>query len=115
MPRFAKARDANEPEIVKALRNAGWSVERIEPVGRNSGLPDLVIGKSGLATLAEVKRPPGPRGGTKDKRLTENQEAWHQAWKGPSPLVLDCAPADAVQRCEEWLRFERDCLESNCR
>lgn len=115
MPRFAKARDANEKAIVAALIANGWSVERIEPVGRNNGLPDLVLGKLGYTTLAEVKREAGPRGGRKDKRLTTNQEEWHESWRGARPLVLDCSPEQAVARCNEWLQFERDQLESNCR
>lgn len=109
MPRFAKARDANEKEIVAALIADGWSVERIEPVGRNNGLPDLILGKGavqgcGITTTAEVKREPGPRGGRKDKCLTENQEEWHDAWLGARPLVLDCPPEEAVRRCNAWLR-----------
>lgn len=104
MPRFAKARDANEKHIIAALILAGWSVERIEPVGRNNGLPDLILGKGGITTTAEVKREPGPRGGRKDKRLTENQQEWHDAWLGARPLVLDCAPDEAVRRCNTWLR-----------
>lgn len=104
MPHFAKARDANEKEIIAALIADGWSVERIEPVGRNNGLPDLILGKGGVTTTAEVKREPGPRGGRKDKRLTENQETWHDAWLGARPLVLDCPPEEAVSRCNDWLR-----------
>lgn len=104
MPRFAKARDANEKDIVKALIDAGWSVERIEPVGRNNGTPDLVIAKDGWEIMAEVKRPAGPRGGTKDKRLTPKQETWHDEWKGPRPLILDSADnAENVARAERWL------------
>jgi len=115
MPRFAKARDANEPAIVEALRAAGWSVERIDPVGRNNGTPDLLLGRSGYTTLAEVKRPAGPKGGRKDKRLTDVQEAWHEAWRGARPMLLDQEPAACVALCEEWLAFERYCLASNCR
>jgi hypothetical protein len=104
MTRYAKARDANERDIVAALLAAGWTVERIEPVGRNNGTPDLVIGKHGVTTLAEVKRPAGPRGGTKDKRLTPKQEEWHDGWRGARPLLLDATePADNVERAERWL------------
>lgn len=114
MPRFAKARDANEPDIVTALKADGWSVERIEPVGRNNGLPDLVLGKAGFTTLAEVKREAGPRGGRSDKRLTPNQEEWHEAWNGARPLVLDCPAAEAVERCAAWLAWQLERPAHGC-
>lgn len=109
MPRFAKARDANEKDIVKALRTAGWSVARLNPVDRaDSGLPDLLIGKGGYTNVAEVKRPAGPRGGKKGKQLTDNQEEWHVEWNGACPLVLDSPSMEEnVQRAEVWLRIQR--------
>ncbi len=116
MPQFAKARDANEKDIVKALRSDGWSVARLNPVDRaDAGLPDLLLGKRGYTTLAEVKREPGPRGGTSDKTLTEKQAEWHCLWNGAAPLVLDCSPDEAVKRASEWLQWQHDQLENNCR
>lgn len=104
MPRFAKARDAAEPDTVAALKADGWSVSRLEPVGNDHGLPDLAIGKQRWTTLAEVKNPPGPKGGRKGKKLTDHQEKWHREWKGAPPLVLDGATAaDNVAIANEWL------------
>lgn len=114
--RFGKARDAAEPPTIAALKADGWSVSRLEPVGNDHGLPDLVIGKAGWTTLAEVKNPPGPKGGRKGKRLTDHQEKWHEEWLGAAPLVMDGAtPADNVARANEWLQWNRDQLEPNCR
>jgi hypothetical protein len=106
MRRYAKARDENEKGVIAALLAAGWSVSRLEPVAKDKGLPDLVIGKDGHTTLAEVKRPPGPRGGRKDKRPSEEQEQWHAAWRGSRVLVLDAADnAENVARAEQWLEL----------
>lgn len=105
MTRYAKARDANEKDIVKALRAAGWSVARLNPVDRaDAGLPDLLLGKGGYTTLAEVKRPAGPRGGVKGKRLTDHQQEWHDEWRGARPVLLDSDNmAENVARCEARL------------
>lgn len=109
MTRYAKARDGNEKDIVDALRLAGWSVSRLNPVDRcDAGLPDLLIGKDGYTTTAEVKRPAGPRGGTSDKRLTDKQQDWHDGWRGARPLLLDAAEnAENVARANEWLKQYR--------
>lgn len=105
MPRFAKVRDAAEPDTVDALRLDGWSVSRLEPIRKeDAGLPDLVIGRDGWTTLAEVKNPPGPKGGTKGKKLTDHQEKWHREWLGAVPLILDGATAvENVAKANAWL------------
>jgi hypothetical protein len=105
MPRFAKARDAAEPQTIAALKTDGWSVSRLEPVGADYGLPDIVIGKDGWTTLAEIKNPAGPRGGRKGKKLTDHQEKWHSNWRGAPPLLLDCdTAAENVAKANAWLR-----------
>ena len=69
--------DANQPEIVKALRAVGASVQSLAEVGR--GVPDLLVGYRGKQHLLEVKdgsKPPSAR------RLTEDEQNWHDAWRG---------------------------------
>jgi hypothetical protein len=106
MPRFAKARDKAEPPTVAALKLDGWSVSRLEPVGNDHGLPDLVIGRDNWTTLAEVKNPQGPKGGRKDRRLTDHQARWHAEWRGATPLILDGdTPVDNLAKANEWLRL----------
>lgn len=89
--------DANQPEIVKALRKAGCSVTSLAAVGQ--GVPDLLVGwqsKDGdrELVLMEVKdgsKPPSRR------RLTEDQQEWHEAWRGrPVAIVETVADALAV-------------------
>lgn len=87
--RYAKRRDANEPQIVNALRKAGFSVERIDtPV-------DLIVGRYGYTHLVEVKMPKG--------RLTEHQQHFKDAWGGGCVHVVRSAE-DALAElriCEE--------------
>lgn len=71
--RRAAKRDANEPEIVDALRKAGCDVARLDtPV-------DLVVGRAGVNYLLEVKD------GSKipsERRLTPGQERFFDTWRG---------------------------------
>lgn len=79
--RSAKA-DANQPEIVKALRAAGASVQHLHSVG--AGCPDLVCGYRGVNYLIEVKDGSKPPSG---RALTPDQVAWHGGWRGSVSVV----------------------------
>jgi hypothetical protein len=70
-------RDENEPDIVKALRAFGASVEFI---GRK-GVPDLLVGFKGEDFKLEVKMPGKP--------LRDEQEVWHSTWRGRKPVVVE--------------------------
>lgn len=79
--RAAKA-DANQSEIVKALRAAGASVQHLHSVG--AGCPDLVCGYRGVNYLIEVKDGSKPPSG---RALTPDQVAWHGGWRGSVSVV----------------------------
>ena len=65
--------DANQPEIVAALRQAGCSVQYLHELGR--GCPDIVVGYRGRNYLLEIK--------SSDKAKMTPQEAWwHDEWRG---------------------------------
>ena len=73
--------DANQSEIVAALRACGCSVAITSDAGH--GFPDLVVGRMGhrgrVSLLIEVKdgsKPPSARG------LTPDQVEFHAAWRG---------------------------------
>jgi hypothetical protein len=69
--RYAKQRDANEPEIIARLENDGYSVWQID-------VPcDLLVGQWGRTHLVEVKNPDG-----RGTRLTRQQRIFHARWKG---------------------------------
>jgi len=75
--------DSNTAQIVKALRDAGCSVNYLDPHGRrdSAGIPDLLVGRNGVTYLLEVKRD------AKSKR-TPKQKTWHANWRGRSPIVV---------------------------
>lgn len=76
--------DANQPEIVKALRQVGASVQPLHIVGQ--GCPDLLVGYRFRNYLIEVKdgsKPPSHR------RLTPDQEDWYSRWRGQKAIATD--------------------------
>jgi hypothetical protein len=83
MRRAAKV-DANQTEIVAALRSLGATVQSLATVGH--GCPDLLVGFRGQTLLMEVKdgkKPPSER------KLNDDQLRWHGAWNGGSLAVVD--------------------------
>jgi len=74
--------DRNQPEIVRALRQIGASVQSLADVGQ--GCPDLLVAFRGKTLLMEVKDgllPPS------QKRLTEDEQIWHKTWQAPVLVV----------------------------
>jgi hypothetical protein len=82
--------DDNQPEIVRALRGIGCTVQSLAAVGK--GCPDLLVGVRGTNILMEVKdgsKPPSRQ------RLTELEQGWHDKWDGQVATVTSVE--DAVQ------------------
>lgn len=109
MSRWARSRDANEGDIIKALKAAGCSVQATYGT---VGEPDLIVGYLGKDHLMEVKNPSASRPTSKAnaKRaigleavskggefegmhpsLSWQQASWHRDWKGSAPLVVEYA------------------------
>lgn len=89
--RTAAKVDANQREIVSALRSVGATVQPLHAVGQ--GCPDLLVGFRGLSYAIEVKdgaKPPSAR------KLTPAQEEWHGGWKGHVAVVSSVAEALAA-------------------
>lgn len=79
---MSKRVDANQPEIVKALRGVGASVLHLHTVGK--GCPDILIGFRGQNIAAEIKdgsKPPSKR------KLTPDEQEWHEAWRGQVAII----------------------------
>jgi len=75
--------DANQNNIVKALRAAGASVRVIT---QGDGIPDLLLGYNGHTLLMEVKdgeKPPSAR------KLTEAEQKFFDEWKGGSLSIVN--------------------------
>ena len=69
--------DANQPEIVAALRKAGCSVQHLHELGR--GCPDLLVGYRGQNYCLELKSEKGT--------LTDAERDWHWNWNGKVAIV----------------------------
>lgn len=86
MGRRAARVDANQAQIVSALRAAGATVQSLAEVG--NGVPDLLVGSRGQTYLLECKdgnKPPSAR------ELTRDQIEWHVNWTGGPCLVVNSA------------------------
>lgn len=78
----AKRIDANQPSIVRSLREIGATVQSLASVG--SGCPDLLVGYRGKNHVFEIKdwkQPPSKR------KLTPDEKKWHQSWQGQVHVV----------------------------
>lgn len=92
MRRAAKV-DANQAQIVAALRAIGASVQPLHTVG--GGCPDLAVGVNGVTLLIEIKdgaKRPSAR------KLTSDEAKWHQEWRGHVDVVEDVEEALSVVR-----------------
>jgi hypothetical protein len=86
--------DANQAEIVNALRQAGAFVQSLAEIG--DGCPDLLVSRAGKTYLLEVKdhaQPPSKR------QLTDDQMRWHGAWRGGA-LAIVCDVESALRAVE---------------
>ena len=83
--------DANQRDIIAALRGVGASVQPLHTVG--GGVPDLLVGYRKRNYLIEIKdgvKAPSAR------RLTPDQLEWHGAWRGSVSVVTGVLEALAV-------------------
>ena len=94
MPRRKSAVDANQPEIVAALRGVGATVQHLHILGQ--GCPDILVGFRGVNYLMEIKdgsKPPSRR------KLTDDELAWHLQWRGLVCTVKSVDEAITVIGC----------------
>ena len=80
--RRAARTDANQTEIVAALRRVGATVQPLHAVG--GGCPDILVGWLGANYLIEIKdgaKKPSAR------KLTPDQVVWHRDWKGQKAIA----------------------------
>lgn len=87
--RIAAKIDANQNEIVKALRQVGCTVQSLASTGK--GVPDLLVAcPTGCLYLMELKdgnKPPSAR------KLTPDQVKWHAEWNSEVHIVLSAEQA----------------------
>lgn len=106
MSKWARQRDANEPQIVTALKDVGATVAKLD----GKGLPDLLVGYKGDTFLMEVKgitktgKTKRTRAGqslsseapTDARGLLDSQQKWWAAWTGKPPVVVR-TPEEALR------------------
>lgn len=90
MNRYVAKADANQKDIVAALRGIGARVIPTHTVGQ--GFPDLVVAFGGRTLLIEVKDPTQPK---HRHELTPAQKEFHAAWTGEIHIVF--TPEEAVR------------------
>ena len=94
--RYANRIDANQNQIVDALRKAG-AVVRI--ISQGDGIPDLLVGYRGYTILMEVKdgeKVPSAR------KLTEAEQKFFDDWRGGMLVVINSVEEaiETLKRCE---------------
>ena len=75
--RWSAKVDANQVEIVRALRQAGATITHLHAVGR--GCPDIIAGYNGKNYLLEIKTNAG--------RMTPLEEDFLHTWRGQVAVV----------------------------
>lgn len=85
-PRYAAKVDANQAEIVDALRQVGASVYPTFRVGH--GFPDIVCGFGNQTFFLEVK--------TEQGKLTPDEAEFIDDWRG-RPVAIVRTPEDALR------------------
>jgi len=81
--RYANRIDANQNQIVDAMRKVG-AVVRI--ISQGDGIPDLLVGYKGFTILMEVKdgdKVPSAR------KLTEAEQKFFDDWQGGLLVVVN--------------------------
>lgn len=94
MKKFGRV-DANQKEIVSALRKLGCSVTSLANVG--AGVPDLLVGYKGVNYLLEVKNGKKP---PSERRLTSDQQTFHAHWNGCISVVSSAETAISAVKIE---------------
>jgi hypothetical protein len=85
--RYANRIDANQNDIVRALRGFGACVRIIS---QGDGIPDLLVGYQGRTILMEVKdgdKPPSAQ------KLTTAEEKFHFEWTGDTCVIVNSVEA----------------------
>ena len=89
--RTAAKVDANQPEIVQALRDIGATVQILSAVGK--GCPDILVGFRRNNFLFEIKD--GAKSPSR-RKLTDDERQWHDDWRGQVTTISNVRQAIAL-------------------
>ena len=87
--------DANQQEIMNALREVGYSVLDLHEVGK--GCPDILVGTHGLNILVEIKIP--------GAKLNDLEKKFFDSWNGPACVVNSVE--EAITTIDKIVAYER--------
>ncbi len=85
--------DGNHAAIVKRLRELGMSVANTSRLGE--GFPDIVVGWRGVNGIFEIKDPARK---PSERRLTDDEDKFHAAWKGQIDKVETAEEVEAIMQ-----------------
>jgi Holliday junction resolvase len=93
--------DANQSQIISALRLAGaWVEPNLSAVG--GGCPDLLVAYQGYWLVIEVKTAKG--------KLLQGQQRWHDQFGEFAPVHIARSPEDIVEILHGYqLRRAHEC------
>ncbi len=74
--------DRNQSQIVKELRQMGYSVLSLASIGK--GCPDILVGKAFMNYVFEIK---DPERSPSERRLTDDEETFHTLWRGQIAVI----------------------------
>lgn len=94
--RTAAKVDANQSQIVTALRQMGARVQVLSHVGK--GFPDLLILYRSKLALIELKNGDMP---ASRRKLTPDEARWHEEW-ADAPLFIISSVEEAAVLLNEW-------------
>ena len=77
--------DKNQPQIVKAFRQMGCTVQHLHMVGK--GCPDILVGYGGKNYLFEIKKAAKRKTTDPSKKLTPDERIWHTVWRGQVGII----------------------------
>ena len=97
MRRAARA-DANQPEIVKAIRDLGATWQHTHTIG---GALDGIIGYYGIDQRVEIK---DGKKTTSERKLTNDEQKVFDLWKGRKPVVIESV--DDVEKILKQMYME---------
>jgi len=81
--------DANQTDVVEALRSAGATVRIIT---QGDGIPDLLVGFDGRTYLMELKDGAKPQSA---RKLTPAEQKFFDEWQGGNVSIVN-SPAEAL-------------------
>ena len=93
--RRAAKSDANQPEIVKALRKSGWYVLIISQL---KNCCDLMISKNGRTIAVEVKDGAKPKAAQK---LSEGETKFMTQWQGEYKIIASLDDVEALNAIQD--------------